>query len=164
MNIVLVHLTLLSPSNPDDLAKGLEVSLCFNDQPSTDDVFRAFQEVPSVNRHKDFEAYRQRLFECLETYGVPQLDKFRMVSSEGTPIGVPMVYATWHLNLVSNSAAASGVRIGDLRICRRRVHNVECAHDLKPDPSLEETGLPAVPTQQKTQDTPVRRARPQRKN
>lgn len=156
MNIVLVHLTLLSPSSPEDPAKSLEVSMCFNDQPSNADVFCAFQEIPSVNRHKDFEGYRHRLFECLETYGVPQLDKFRMASPDGSPIGVPMVYATWHLNLVSGSVAVNGMRIGDIRISRRHVHNVEPAHDPKPEPSLEEKAASSQ-AKQKAQGNPVRR-------
>lgn len=122
MNIIHVQLTLAHPHPQGN--KDLEVSLIFNDQPDADRVFEAFQEVPSVFHHTDFEIYRRRLFDCLETYGIPKLDKFNMITPEGAPITVPMVYAVWFLNLVSPTGASLGTRIGDIRISRRRVHEV----------------------------------------
>lgn len=122
MNIVHVQLTLDCPHPKGD--KDLEVSLIFNDQPNKAQVFEAFQEVPSIFHHEDFELYRRRLFECLETYGVPQLGKFDMITPQGAPIEVPMVYAAWYLNLVSPTDASMGTRIGSIRISRRPVHNV----------------------------------------
>lgn len=122
MNIIHVQLTLSHPHPKGN--KDLEVSLIFNDQPNEAQVFEAFQEVPSVFHHEDFELYRRRLFDCLETYGVPKLDKFNMITPEGAPITVPMVYAVWFLNLISPTDASMGTRIGDIRISRRRVHDV----------------------------------------
>lgn len=128
--IVLVHLTLMHPNPSKEADGGLTVDLCFNDEPTAEALFEAFQEVPTVQKHLQFEIYRRRLFECLETYGIPKLDKFSMVTPEGAPIAVPAVYATWHLNLVAPTGAALGVRIGDIRISRRQVHRVDSAvHD-----------------------------------
>lgn len=122
MNVVHVQLNLNHPHPEGN--KDLEVSLVFNGQPNAEQVFEAFQEVPSVFHHEDFELYRRRLFECLETYGVPQLGKFDMITPQGAPIEVPMVYAAWCLNLVSPTASAMGVQIGSIRIGWRTVHNV----------------------------------------
>lgn len=133
MNIVLVQLTLEHPT-PEKTGQGIEVSLCFNDEPTVDALFEAFQEVPTIHHHKHFEVYRKRLFDCLETYGIPKLDKFAMVTPEGAPVTVSMVYATWHLNLVARNQVALGVRVGDIRISRREVHNVA-----PPVPAEQET-------------------------
>jgi hypothetical protein len=134
MNIILVQLSLFNP-NPKNPDAGLEVSLCFNDEPTAEHLFEAFQEVPTINKHPEFEVYRNRLFQCLETYGVPKLGKFNMVTPEGAPINVSMVYATWHLNLVAPNCAALGEHVGDIRISRRHVHNV-----VPPAPPDDEEG------------------------
>jgi hypothetical protein len=135
MNIVLVNLQLIHPNPKDAAEDGLTVDLCFNEEPTKEALFLAFQEVPSIQHHEYFEVYRRRLFECLETYGVPKLDKFSMITPEGAPITVPMVYALWHLNLVAPTGTALGVRVGSIRVSRRLVHQVHPeVHDPEPDP------------------------------
>lgn len=125
-NVVLVQLKLAHP-NPTsaEAEQGIDISLIFDGQPSADDVYHAFCEIPTINRSKDFGAYSNRLRNCLDTYGVPKLGKFSMVTPEGAPVEAPMVYATWRLNLISPSASALGVWVGSIRISRRNVHTVD---------------------------------------
>ena len=168
MNIVLVHLVLMHPNPSDESsANGLTVDLCFDAQPTPRDVYEAYCEVPTVNRHPDFHIYRARLNACLETYGVPQLGKFSAVTPEGAPIEASMLYATWHLNLVASTGAALGVRVGDIRVSQRRVHQVAPAvHDPEPDPlrdtEHEVTSNGTMTAIRKNRLEPVRKAKPRK--
>jgi hypothetical protein len=164
MNIVLVNLQLIHPNPKDAAEDGLTVDLCFNEEPTKEALFLVFQEVPSIQHHEYFEVYRRRLFECLETYGVPKLDKFSMITPEGAPITVPMVYALWHLNLVAPTGTALGVRVGSIRVSRRLVHQVHPeVHDSDPDSDATKESGATLTTLRKNRVEPSRRIAKPRK-
>ena len=146
MNLIHVQLTLTNPNLEEGSnASGLDVSLCFTDQPSAADVIEAFKATPTVSRRPDYQKYYNVLLSCLGTYGVPKLGKYAVCDTAGTPIEVPMVSARWFMNVLSQDVSASDLMAGTIRVSRRVLHEVTY-----PAPPLKEVKAPE----------PARRKRP----
>jgi hypothetical protein len=114
---------------------GLTFAFLFTHQPTKADIMCAWDFTPSLTKREDADWYRRALLQCLNTYGVPQLDMIRTHDTDGTEIKVSMLRADWFMNMESKDHSISGWPSGRIVVTRRQVHNntpVETQPEAKP--------------------------------
>lgn len=105
--------------------KAIQAVLLFDAQPTAEDVLHAFS-TPSLSGREDYPAFRTILTQCLETYGVPQLDRIKLKNPDLKDMDVTMVQAQWAINVMDSNVptpnAASELPVGRICISRRAIN------------------------------------------
>ena len=100
------------------------VHLAFEDQPTAEDVMRAFDAEPALRKRQDYHQFRAAVLDGINTFGVPRLNAHRMTDTEGQHLAVPRVVARWSMNIVGKENAESDIEYGSITVSLRPINEV----------------------------------------